>query len=85
MIFIAYNFDGYIISIVNAKNKELANAYWQGADIVPYSIKSLEKDFSSLEDHPTGVFSILKTQEVDGFKLSEYNNNKDKTYIFVSK
>lgn len=35
MIYIAYDYDGYVISIVNSRSEELANAYWQGANITP--------------------------------------------------
>ncbi len=63
MIFIAKNYDGYTISIVNARSIELANAYWQGADIVPHSITCLEKDFDNINTHITGVYSLLRTIE----------------------
>lgn len=64
MIFIGYNYNGYIISIVSARSYELANAFWQGAGITPHHIKDLDRDFISLDEHPTGVMPILKTREV---------------------
>lgn len=70
MIYLAFNYEGYCISIVNAKSKELAVAYWQGANIIPHSIKSLEEDYTPIEEHLTGVYPILKTQELD----QGYNN-----------
>ncbi len=63
MVFIAYNYDGKVISIINAKSKELANAFWQGRKVCPHHIKSLREDFIPLSEHPTGVYSILETIE----------------------
>jgi hypothetical protein len=82
MIFIAYDYDGYPISIVNARNKELANAYWQGADIVACSSKCLEEDFESIDKHITGVYPILKTQEKN---ITSFGDHHGKKYIIVSK
>lgn len=52
------------------KNKELANAFWQGRGIIPHSIKCLEEDYEKIEDHVTGVFPLFETKEkeiyVDG-------------------
>lgn len=65
MIIIAYNHNGKIISIVNAKSKELALAYWQGTKGgIPHSTKILEEDFIPLSEHPTGVMPILDTIEI---------------------
>lgn len=61
MTFIAYNYDNYPISIVIATDIKLANAYWQGADVPVHSHKCVEEDFIPLNEHPTGVFPILKT------------------------
>jgi hypothetical protein len=63
MIFIAYNRRGHICSIVAARSRELAEAYWQGADVDAITVKSLEEDFTSLDEHPTGVIPVLKTVE----------------------
>ena len=81
MIFIGYNHDTIPISIVNAKSKELAYAYWQGKGILPHSHRCLEEDFEPLEDHPTGVFPILETKEVS---LSPIAGNLRK-FIVVEK
>jgi hypothetical protein len=58
MVYIGYNHDKVPISIVNAKSKELAYAYWQGKGILPHSHKCLEneEDFEPLKTHPTGCF-----------------------------
>ena len=63
MVYIAYDFEGFPISMVVAKNAELANTFWQRRDIIPHSIRYVEKDFMKPEDHPTGVFPILETEE----------------------
>lgn len=68
MTFIAYNHQGQIVSIVVAKSKELAMAYWQGSNIgIPASSKCVEdeNDFTPLSEHVTGVFPILKTITLD--------------------
>jgi len=86
MIFIGYNPEGYPVSIVNAKTKELAYAYWQGANMLPHSHKCLEDDFSSLDDHPTGVFPILKTKEFTDYDLSHNcRNPQGRKYLMVEK
>lgn len=69
MIFIGLDYNNKIISIVNAKSKELAYAYWQGKDILPHSHKNLEEDYISLKEHPTGVYPILETYEKDVYEL----------------
>jgi len=40
MIVIAYDYEDRIISILNSKSVELANAFWQGKSLVPSRIKS---------------------------------------------
>ena len=84
MIFIAYDYEGYPISIINAKDQALAIAYWHGASIVPNTIKSLD-DFASLEDHPTGVYPILKTKETNIRQTDFGSRYAEKKYILVSK
>lgn len=64
MVFIAYNYNGVPTSIVNARNEELALAYWHGAGVDVFSHKST-KDFIPLAEHPTGVYPLMKTLEVD--------------------
>ena len=66
MVFIAYNHDGYVVSIVNAKSEDLAKAYWQGAHVNYDSIRNLDdkETFTPLSEHPTGVYPILKTNTV---------------------
>lgn len=82
MIFIAYNYENKPISIVNAKSKELAYAYWQGKDILPHSHKCVEEDFTKLDNHPTGVYPIMETEEVNSSKFGDFNQ-RDKKLIIV--
>ena len=75
MVFIGYDYNGSPISVVCAKSKELAYAYWQGKDILPHSHKCLEEDFTHLDEHPTGVFPIVQTKEVS---LSNFGGTPSK-------
>ena len=59
--YIAKNYDGYIIGIVLAKNKEFAVTYWQGMELYPHSTS--ERREADIEDHITGAIPILKTKE----------------------
>jgi len=83
MVFIAYDYEGTILSIVRAKNNDLAQAYWQGANIIAHSSSCLENDerFIPLDEHPTGVYPILKTRTK---RLSE-NGGMSHNVIVVSK
>ena len=86
MIFIAYDNNEFVLSIVNAKSKELAVAYWHGLGLLPYFIKSLDKDFVSLDKHPTGVIPILKTKSVNVSSLyHEYSKPENINLILVEK
>jgi hypothetical protein len=85
MIFIAYDHDGFVIGIVNARNIELAAAYWHGADLIPHSIKTVE-DVVNLRDHPTGVIPILKTKDVNVHSLyHQYSRPENNIVIVVEK
>lgn len=66
MIVIAYNHNGKVVSIVNAKSEELAKAFWQGRGIIYNTINNLDdkKTFTSLDEHPTGVYPIFETIEL---------------------
>ncbi len=79
MICIAYNHHGQPISIVNAKNEELAMAYWQGAGVLPFSHKT-EDDFD-FNINGTGVVPILKTVERDVYTLNRDLGNKILTIL----
>ena len=71
MVVIAYDYNSKVIGIVNADNEKLANAFWQGKSLAVHSTKVLERDFTKLEEHPTGVFPILETVTVDGYSLKD--------------
>jgi len=83
MIFIAYNHKSQVTSVVTAKSIELAQAYWQGANIDVFSHKCLETDFTSLEDHPTGVFPIVKTHTLNGHQLFPSGRIDDRKFLLI--
>jgi len=86
MTYIGYNHEGKPISIVVAKSKELAYAYWQGKGILPISHKCVEEDFIKLEEHPTGVFPIMETIEKDDYDLYRLcNTPKGRKFLIVNK
>lgn len=62
MIYIAKDYEGKVLGIVNARNKDLANAYWQGRGVMPHKVRSLS-DYPPLEDHPTGVYPIYEYEK----------------------
>ena len=80
MIIIGYNYDGYVISIVNAKSEEFAYTYWQGQGTPIHSHVVL--DVNAINDHLTGVIPILRTEEKE--YTSAYTGDKKKG-IFVCK
>lgn len=82
MIFIGYDYESRPISIVNAKTKELAYAYWQGAGIIPHSHKSIEEDFTDINTHITGVYPIMKTGE---FTISELTHGNSSFAVLSKK
>lgn len=85
MIFIAFNYEGRVTSIVDARNEELAHAYWQGANIDVHSSKCLERDYTPLDEHPTGVFPILKTETCTGYDLFPMGRVDERKFLLVKK
>lgn len=83
MVFIAYDHNGYVTSIVSAKSEELAKAWWHGAGVDVYTSKNLENvaNFTPLDQHPTGVIPLLKTETKN---LSSFGGNTNK-YVVVAK
>ena len=75
----AKDFDGYSESIVLAKNRDLANAFWHGGDIYPHHVD--EFGSSCLENHPTGVIPLLKTSRKKLHRFGEDGHE----YICVEK
>ena len=59
-VFIAKDQEGRVESAVLARNKELADAYWQGQGIFACSTRELNEDQL---DEGTGVIPIVKTKE----------------------
>ena len=78
-IFIAKNYDNKVESVVLARNYDLAQAYWQGKDIIAHSVT--ERDENDLKDHPTGVLPIVKTQTIRASKFGQ--NTQD--FLIISK
>ena len=86
MVFIAYNYEGLPVSVVCARSKELAYAYWQGKGILPHSHKSLDEDFTDIDEHITGVFEFIKTTEVSDYDLSNTcRNPKNRKFLMIVK
>ena len=56
-VYAALNHSKNPVSIVLARSQELASAYWQGKGIIPFEI--VEYDEFDLENHPTGVLSLI--------------------------
>lgn len=67
--FVAYDEENYPVDIVQAKTKEMANIYWQGKGVVPFSVREFSD--ASLNEHPTGVISILSTVRKDGYAMRD--------------
>jgi len=65
LIYVAFDYEGTVISIVNARSLDLANAFWQGRGVIPHSTKNLLEDYTALKDHPTGVFPLFETEEIE--------------------
>ena len=77
-IYVAKTYDDKVESIVLADSYELAQAYWQGKDIIAHSVDTrTEKD---LDEHPTGVLPILNTTRK---RLSHFGKG-EKEYLVVS-
>lgn len=74
-IYIAKDYNDIVLSIVCAKTRELALAYWQGKDIFPHKTVSLKEHYEALENHPTGIIPIFNTIEISGYDIG-----RDKTY-----
>lgn len=70
-IFIAKTHDGKVQSVVLARSRELAVAYWHGQDTQPFSIT--ERTDNDLIIHPTGVLPILNTKEKEIYLNGKFN------------
>lgn len=58
-IYIAITEMGYVENIVLARNKELADVYWQGKGVHAHAIREIQEN--DLLNHPTGVIPIIST------------------------
>lgn len=64
-IFIGYDFNGKVISVISAKDENSANAYWQGTGDLPYSQKRFDVDEQRENEKMGFVTPIVKTQEIE--------------------
>lgn len=62
MIFINYNYDGLIQSIVSAKNESAAMAYWQGKGILPHTHTTFDTSEKRENEELGFVTPILNTE-----------------------
>lgn len=62
---IAYNNNGYIISIVLAKSLELAHAYWSGQKLEVHNTAIVGVDIVMMEENLGGVVPLLKTRQTN--------------------
>ena len=74
-IYIALDPEGYPESVVFAKSKELANAYWHGKGVYPYSTEEIGP--IDLKDHPTGVISIASSRKVQKYDLDHLKGDRE--------
>jgi len=82
MIYIGYNYEGYPVSIISAKTKESANAYWQGKGITPHSTKELDLSEDRENEDMGYVTPLLVTEEVDSYEIRDLSSRK---LLMVSK
>lgn len=73
MIYIGFNYEGLPISIISCKNKEIANAYWQGLNQHPHSIKEFDLDRDRENEKQGFITPILKTEKKKFDKYSHPN------------
>lgn len=76
-IFIGMDREGRIMSIISAKNKEIANSYWQGKADIPDSSTELVLNGERCENEEVGyVTPILETYKVEVKLPNETNFRK---------
>lgn len=80
MIFIGKDHNNTVISIVSAKQKESANAYWQGKGIMPHSIEEFDLSEDRENEEMGYVTPILNTK-----KETFYHNGRNIEIIAVVK
>lgn len=83
MVFIAYNYEDYPLSVVCARSKDLAMAYWQGQGLRVHYTKCLEEDYTPIEDHITGIYPLIETKTVSTHTFS--TSPRDRKDIVVVK
>ena len=91
MIFIAKDYEGSTISIVNAKSKEIALAFWAGKDIYPTNILSIDNfaDFADINKNPCGVYELINITKWNGSELKNFIDRSaerwDKNFYLTNK
>lgn len=58
-IYVATNYKKDVLSVVIAKNKELANAFWQGQGHIPHLVEEIDPDEVLYEQH-TGIRELIR-------------------------
>ena len=71
-IFIGYDYDGNVISVISAKSEENANAYWQGLNCLPHHSKRFDTDEQRENEKLGFVTPIVKTKEIE-VRSDSYN------------
>ena len=71
-VYVSKDYEGKVESVVLAKSRELAVAYWQGQRIYSHSVEELTAD--DLKNHPTGVLPILKTKDKEFYHNGRFIN-----------
>lgn len=69
-IYVAKDYSGKIESVVLARSRELAVAYWHGQDVYPHSTEELTDE--NLNGHPTGVLPVLKTKDKEFYHNGKF-------------
>lgn len=73
-VYVAKDYQGKVESVVLAKSRELAVAYWHGQGIYPHHTEELTAE--NLNGHPTGVLPILRTKDKEFYHNGRFINLK---------
>lgn len=75
-IFIGYDYDGKVISVISAKDESSANAYWQGTGDLPHSQKRFDTDEQRENEQLGFVTPIVKTKEIEVKDVNSFKLRK---------
>lgn len=77
-IYIGTDYNGYILGIVLADNKDLAKAFFIGTDEgLPYHIEEIDLESDIIKSLP--LFNIVKAYKMPIYKLRD--NHVDNVYL----